>query len=183
MMDESNDMIKEPFNPNDIDIDIPPFSVGFLIDSIKNGDIKMNTKFPRKENLWSKEKQSRLIESLLMGLPLPAFYFDATNEQWDIIDGLQRCWAIFNFCIEKDEERKLKLTGLEFLSKRNGEPYLEGLSFDELPLPLQTSIKRRPITVYKIKKAPQNVRNVLYKRLNISKIKSNDDHKIESSEF
>jgi hypothetical protein len=157
-----NEIITRPFNPNDIEIETPPFSVGFLIESLESGEINMNTEFQREGNLWSNEVQSRLIESILLGLPLPAFYFDTTNEQWDIIDGLQRCCTIYNFCVEK----KIKLTGLEFLGKKNGENYLEGLSFDELPLPLQTSIKRRQITVYKLKKAPRNVRYVLFKRLN-----------------
>ena len=163
-----NEVIIKPFNPNDIEIETPPFSIGFLIDSIEGEEINMNTEFRREGNLWTNEVQSRLIESILLGLPLPAFYFDTTNEKWDIIDGLQRCCTIYNFCIEKDEEKKLKLTGLEFLGTRNGEPYLEGLSFDQLPLPLQTSIRRRQITVYKLKKAPKNVRYVLYKRLNTS---------------
>jgi len=157
-----SEVITRPFNPNDIEIETPPFSVGFLIDSIEAGEINMNTEFQREGNLWSKEVQSRLIESILLGLPLPAFYFDSTNTPWDIIDGLQRCCAINNFCIKKE----LQLTGLEFLGKKDGEQYLEGLCFEDLPLPLQTSIKRRPITVYKLKKAPRNVRYVLFKRLN-----------------
>jgi len=157
-----NEVITRPFNPNDIEIKTPPFAVGFLIDSIIRGEINMNTEFQREGNLWSDAVQSRLIESILLGLPLPAFYFDTTNEKWDIIDGLQRCCAIENFCIKKN----LKLTGLEFLGKRNGEPYLEGLTFNELPLPLQTSIIRRQITVFQLSKAPRNVRYVLFKRLN-----------------
>lgn len=96
-----NDVIEEPFNPNDIEIETPPFTVGYLIDSIKLGEINMKTDFQREGNLWSQEKQSQLIESILLGLPLPAFYFDTTKEKWDIIDGLQRCCAIKNFCIKK----------------------------------------------------------------------------------
>ena len=142
----------------------------------------MNTDFQRDEKFWSTEVQSRLIESILLGLPLPAFYFDATDEQWDIIDGLQRCRAIFNFCA-KEEDMKLKLTGLEFLGKRNGEPYLEGLSLGELPLPLQTRFIRHQITIYKIKKAPRSIRYALFKRLNIGKNKNSDDNKIENCEF
>jgi hypothetical protein len=159
-----NEIIIRPFNPNEIEIETPLFSIGFLIDSMRAGEINMNTEFQREGNLWSNEVQSRLIESILLGLPLPAFYFDTTNERWDIIDGLQRCCAINNFCIKKE----LKLTRLEFLGEKNGEKYLDGLTFDEIPLPLQTSIIRRQITVYKLKKAPRNVRYVLFKRLNTS---------------
>lgn len=157
-----NDIIEEPFNPNDIEIETPPFTIGYLIDSIKYEEINMNTDFQREGNLWSVEKQSRLIESILLGLPLPAFYFDTTGEKWDIIDGLQRCCSIENFCIKKN----LKLTGLEFLGEKNGKPYLNGCGFEDLSLQLQTNIIRRPITIFKLKKAPIRVRYYLFKRLN-----------------
>jgi hypothetical protein len=154
--------ITHPFNPNDIEIETPPYTVGYLIDHLQHDEINMNTEFQRENNLWSAEKQSRLIESILLGLPLPAFYFDTSNKKWDIIDGLQRCCSIENFCVKKS----LKLTGLEFLGKRDGEIYLEGKSFVELDRTLQRSIITRPITVNKIKKASKNVRYILFKRLN-----------------
>ncbi|MDR0700688.1 MAG: DUF262 domain-containing protein [Tannerella sp.] len=159
-----NDVIEKPFNPNDIEIETPPFTVGYLIDSIRYGEINMNTDFQRESNLWSSQRQSRLIESILLGLPLPAFYFDTTGKPWDIIDGLQRCCAIENFCIKKT----LKLTGLEFLGKKEGgeSDYLNNLGFEDLPLPLQTSIIRRQIVIFKLKKAPLRVRYHLFKRLN-----------------
>jgi hypothetical protein len=105
-----DEIIIHPFKPNEIDIDTPPFTVGYLMDKIEHGEINMNTDFQRRGNLWSPEKQSRLIESILLGLPLPAFYFDTSSPAWDIIDGLQRCCSIQNFCVTKT----LKLTGLEF---------------------------------------------------------------------
>ena len=155
-------IITKPFNPNDIEIDTPPFTVGYLIDRIDHNEINMNTDFQREGNLWPPEKQSRLIESILLGLPLPAFYFDTNNEKWDIIDGLQRCCSINNFCIEKS----LRLTGLEFLGEKDGKRYLENVGFDDLDRTLQRSIITRPITVNLLKKAPRDVRYVLFKRLN-----------------
>lgn len=156
------DTITHPFNPNEIEIETPPYTVGYLMDQIEHDEINMNTEFQREGNLWSEEKQSRLIESILLGLPLPAFYFDTSNKQWDIIDGLQRCCSIQNFCVDK----KLKLKGLEFLGRRNEEVYLEGKGFDDLDRTLQRSIITRPITVNKIKKASKSVRYILFKRLN-----------------
>jgi hypothetical protein len=155
------EIITKPFNPNDIEIETPPFTVGYLIDRIEHDEINMNTDFQREGNLWTQEKQSRLIESILLGLPLPAFYFDTSNKKWDIIDGLQRCCSIKNFCIDD-----APLSGLEFLGKKNGENYLEGKRFKELDRTLQRSIITRPITVNLLKKAPRNVRYVLFKRLN-----------------
>lgn len=159
---EQDEIITHPFNPNDIEIEIPPFTVGYLIDRMEHGEINMNTDFQREGNLWTEEQQSRLIESILLGLPLPAFYFDTANKQWDIIDGLQRCCAIENFCVKKT----LRLRGLEFLAEKDGKQYLEGLGFDDLDRELQRSIITRPITINLIKKAPRSIRFILFKRLN-----------------
>jgi hypothetical protein len=159
---EQDEIITHPFNPNDIEIETPPFTVGYLIDRMEHGEINMNTDFQREGNLWTEEQQSRLIESILLGLPLPAFYFDTANKQWDIIDGLQRCCAIENFCVKKT----LRLRGLEFLAKKDGKQYLEGLGFDDLDRELQRSIITRPITINLIKKAPRSIRFILFKRLN-----------------
>ncbi len=165
-----SEVITHPFNPNEIEIETPPFTVGYLIDRLEYDEINMNTEFQREGNLWSDETQSRLIESILLGLPLPAFYFDTSNPQWDIIDGLQRCCSIENFCVKK----KLKLKGLEFLKERNGEIYLEGKGFDDLDRTLQRSIITRPITVNFIKKAHKDVRFILFKRLNTGGLKLED---------
>lgn len=162
--------ITHPFNPNEIDIETPPFTIGYLIDRIEHNEINMNTDFQREGDLWMPDKQSRLIESILLGLPLPAFYFDTSNKQWDIIDGLQRCCSIENFCVKKT----LKLSGLEFLKEKNGLPYLEGKSFNELDRTLQRSIITRPITVNLIKKAHKDVRFILFKRLNTSGLELKD---------
>lgn len=157
-----DDIITQPFDPNSIEIETPPYTIGYLMDNIQYQEINMNTEFQRSGNLWGEEKQSKLIESIILGLPLPAFYFDTSHNPWDIIDGLQRCCAIQNFCVNKT----LKLKGLEFLGYKNGEPYLEGKGFDELDRLIQRDIVRRPITINKIKKADRNVRYILFKRLN-----------------
>ena len=159
---EQDKRITYPFNPNDIEIETPPFTIGYLIDRMEHEEINMNTDFQREGNLWTEEKQSRLIESILLGLPLPAFYFDTANKQWDIIDGLQRCCSIENFCVKKT----LRLKGLEFLAEKDGKRYLEGLGFEDLDRELQRGIITRPITVNLIKKAPRNIRFILFKRLN-----------------
>ena len=159
---EQDKRIAYPFNPNDIEIETPPYTIGYLIDRMEHREINMNTDFQREGNLWTEEKQSRLIESILLGLPLPAFYFDTANKEWDIIDGLQRCCSIENFCVKKT----LRLKGLEFLAEKDGKQYLEGLGFDDLDRELQRGIITRPITVNLIKKAPRSIRFILFKRLN-----------------
>lgn len=158
--------ITTPFNPNNIDIEVQNLNIGTLIERMKYGEINFNTEFQRNPGLWTEVKQSQLIESILLGLNLPAFYFDVlNNSKWDVIDGLQRCWAIYKFCV--DDKEPLRLKGLEFLGKNaQGETYLEGKTFAELERPLQRSIVERTITINKFKKGDRRVRFILFKRLN-----------------
>lgn len=158
--------ITTPFNPNDIDIEVQNVNIGTLIERMKHEEINFNTDFQRNPGLWTEVKQSQLIESILLGLNLPAFYFDVlNNSKWDVIDGLQRCWTIFRFCV--DDKNPLRLQGLEFLGKNaQGETYLEGKTFAELERPLQRSIVERTITINKFKKGDRRVRFILFKRLN-----------------
>lgn len=73
--DEGNVAITMPFNPNMIKIRRDPFTISELVDKMEHGEIRFDTPFQRKSDLWDEEKQSRLIESLLLKLPLPAFYY------------------------------------------------------------------------------------------------------------
>ena len=150
-------VITQPFSPNDINLSNPPMNLGDLIDRIQYGWIDFHAEYQRKEDLWSPGKQSRLIESALLGLRLPAFYFEeVTRKQWKIIDGLQRCCAIRNFCVRES----LTLCELEFLN-------FNGKKFSELPFDLQRDIRMLPITVNLLNSGvPDKVKYVLFKRLN-----------------
>ena len=75
-------------------------------------------RFKEKLDCWSKRQKSQLLESIFLRIPLPAFYFDATDEdEWLIIDGLQRVSTLKEFVVDK----KLKVTririfpGIEWL--------------------------------------------------------------------
>ena len=152
------DEVMHPFNPTDIDIVVEPKSLDALIKRIQHNEIDMNTDFQRHAELWNSPKMSRLIESILIRFPLPAFYFDASDENnWLIVDGLQRLSTIRKFVIDK----KLRLNGLEFLTDLNGK------TFDKLHRQYQRRIEECPVTVYMIKPGtPDDVKYSVFRRIN-----------------
>lgn len=151
--------ITQPFSPSDISITTQPMNMGDLIDMIRAGWINFGTEYQRSENLWSDRQQSRLIESILLGLRLPAFYFEEVSKrQWNIIDGLQRCCAIRNFCVDGT----LSLSDLEFLSKD-----FDGKKYKDFDFATDRDVRMLPITVNVLDKGvPDMVKYVLFKRLN-----------------
>ena len=113
-IDEQIPLMERPFDPTKINIETKTPSLDTLIRRIREKTVQLDTEsyFQRNPDLWDATKQSRLIESMLIQFPLPAFYFDATDDSnWLVVDGLQRLSSIRNFVVDK----KLKLTNLEFL--------------------------------------------------------------------
>lgn len=161
--EEHGPEITEPFNPKDVDIVAQPMVISNIIDDLKHDDIILDPDFQRNPNLWDDRKQSRLIESLVIRIPLPSFYFDSDEEDhYEVVDGLQRLWSIKRFAVlEPGDPQKLRLSQLEYLHEYDGK------TFEELPQTIQRRIKTQQVTAYVIRPGtPDNVRTSLFTRIN-----------------
>ena len=66
-------------------------SIGELTNLYRDGELDIHPKFQRFFR-WSDEQKSKLIESLLLGIPSPSIFVQQRQDGvWDMIDGLQRC--------------------------------------------------------------------------------------------
>ncbi len=157
MTAESENQIK-PYDPSQIDISPKNQSLDLLLNRVENDEIDLMPDFQRKAGLWAPKQKSQLIESLILRIPLPAFYFDGTdNDKWIVIDGLQRLTALKEFFIDKT----LRLTGLEFLKD------LEGLGCDDMPKVYLRRMKETQVICYIINPgAPINLKYNIFKRIN-----------------
>ena len=107
--------------------------------------------------VWEPTRQSKLIESCIMRIPLPVLYVAEGNDgRIVVVDGLQRLTTFVRFI--NDE---LKLTGLG-----KGHP-LEGKRYSELPLKLQERVEDTQLTLYILdKNAPQRAKLDIFERVN-----------------
>ncbi|MEO1374623.1 MAG: DUF262 domain-containing protein, partial [Cyanobacteria bacterium J06635_10] len=146
LLDEEEELEeKRKFNydPEKINIVTKEPTIDILLRRIDEEALNLAPDFQRQAGIWNIEAKSRLIESILIRIPLPAFYIDGTNEEeWLVVDGLQRLSALKQFVSDKS----FKLTGLEYLSE------LEGKTYDQLERRYQRRIEETQVTVYLIAK-------------------------------
>jgi len=107
-----------PYDPEKIRVDTKQLSLRQVYDMIKVDDIDLTPDFQR-NLVWNDLRQSRLIESILLRIPLPIFYFAQDEDgKISVVDGLQRLSTIRRFM-----DNEFRLNNLEYLQEKCGGKY------------------------------------------------------------
>lgn len=131
-----------------------PRAISDVLRRIERGAIKLDPDFER-DFVWEPARQSRLIESVLMRIPLPVFYLAEEPSGLVVVDGLQRLTSFKRF---KSDELELELPD---------RTELNGKKFSTLPPALQDRFDDGPLTFYLIdREVPETVRLDIFERVN-----------------
>jgi hypothetical protein len=147
--------------------DVIDFSAGELIRLHHDREISIQPAFQRMFR-WSQAQQSRLIESMLLGLPVPQIVlFQREDGVLELIDGLQRVSSIIRFItgktpkVAEDQEEATNLRNCDLL------PALNGKTFAALDSVVQLELKRKTLRAIVIRRTNDpNLRYEMFKRLN-----------------
>jgi hypothetical protein len=97
-LSEDGERIEEPLDPEDIDVITKSMTVDLLLSRVQSNMTNLQPDFQRRWGIWDQRRQSRLIESLLLRIPLPVLYaVEGETESWEIVDGIQRLSTIAKF--------------------------------------------------------------------------------------
>jgi Protein of unknown function DUF262 len=171
-----------------VDFDSYDITVDELVRRVSRGRIEIAPAYQRQFR-WDAERQSRLIESLLLGIPVPPLFFATNVEEdegtkWEVVDGLQRLLSLTNFLGDTETRtvarlygKPPRLTGLEIL------PGLDGLTAAELPADVRSGLEDRPVKVIVLNdKSDLQVRFDLFERLNTGGVRLTD-HEVREAVY
>lgn len=166
--EEENDDV--PFVEFDISVSPSDPTLELLVSQIERGDIIIP--FYQRKYVWKIEQASKLVESFLMGLPVPQIFLYINDDDiLEVIDGQQRIMSIKyffdGFFGEEDARGKkqvFKLKGLSEASDYNGK------AFNELSLKDQRKLRNSTLRAINIKQLKPSTRSDsvfhIFERLN-----------------
>lgn len=162
-VDDSEDEI--PFDADSIRIDQQILSLKYVYELYQEGVLKLNPDFQRRYVWGDRRKRSLLIESLMLRIPIPAFYFyEKKDGTFLVIDGQQRLKTIFDFL-----DGGFALIGLEYLGDQ-----FDKKKYDELTARYQQRIKRTQLAVNILdERSPSKVVFDIFRRVNTGGVSLN----------
>lgn len=154
--------IKRPWEPESIRVSTKTFSLRNILDLISEGSLDLAPDFQRLQ-VWKIKQKAQLIESILLQIPLPAFYFaEDADGMMRVVDGLQRLSTVQDFVVGGSDGRGgFRLKELEYVAD------VQGKRFADLPAPWQRRIYNTQIVAHVIDPAtPAPVKYDIFRRIN-----------------
>ncbi len=158
-VDKVEEQIKE--KQKTVDYDVKEFTIEIIVSKylsgFENDENEIFIPSYQREFVWDNKRQSRFIESVILGLPIPYIFTADTEEgRLEIVDGTQRVRTLSNFL-----NNTLRLESLEILSNLNG------MFFKDFGLPRQRKIRNVSLRMIVLSdKSDDEARFMLFERLN-----------------
>ncbi len=136
------------------DYDTVEYPVSVIVDDYINNEIYIPEY--QRDFVWSKKRQAKFIESILLGIPIPYLFFSDVEGRSEIVDGSQRIRTLHAFL-----SNKLQLKELEKLTKLNG------FFFKDLTIVRQRRFKKKSLKMISLNEKTDPVaRFDLFERIN-----------------
>ncbi|MFN0035036.1 MAG: DUF262 domain-containing protein [Saprospiraceae bacterium] len=157
-----------PYDPNKIKVRRDFYSIREMFFMMEESSVDLNPEFQR-YFVWDNTQKSQFIESLLLGLPLPLFYFSENIDlTFNVVDGLQRLTTIRQYM-----SNGFAIKGVERLGKEFNGRYFKAdenagiLAAKALPAPMVRRIEGTQLVVNVIESSsPPQVKFDIFKRIN-----------------
>lgn len=161
--EDLDDEYDPPYIAESIRIDTKPFNISLVYEMIEAGDINLSPDFQRKFVWTDIGAQSRLIESIMLRIPLPNFYMaQDRNGVLQVIDGLQRLTVIRHFL-----NNKFRLKNLKYLKEEEGRFFRDHDPDQSIDQRYRKRIMQTQIMVNIIDpQTPMDVKFDIFKRIN-----------------
>lgn len=173
MIKEATSLIEElGEQKRKVDFNSYDFSVKELVSMVAEGIIDIAPEYQRQFR-WEDERQSKLIESLLLGIPIPNIFMATNNDgSWEVIDGVQRLTTIIRFMDNQDAKNRTNVQDTLTLKSLEKLPSFNKQSFTKLPHKIKLDFMLRTLKVTTLTdKSDLDVRFDLFERLNTGGIK------------
>ena len=156
--EESGEEAEQPFDAEKIRVDQQMLSIKYMLELMEQNLIELNPGYQRRRVWKDNKRKSLLIESLMLRIPIPAFYFYENEDgKYQVIDGQQRLTTIKEFV-----NGEFRLTGLEYLGSDYNKKKFEDLDTKYIQRIYRTQIAVNILDA----RSPQNVIYDIFRRVN-----------------